>query len=544
MSSTSSECSDWSLKSSSPQSPGAGSQSCRQFYPPPVQCYPTPRDSPEGCLFHGHVFDECYQSRFWARVLEYFLLDNEQHGPIYQCLMVSCPEKNFNDPKNMLLHLKKCQYFPQGKFYCPKCREIESFKVVSKKCAWDKINWAHKLLQKSLKVLQSFSVNHSPYSNCPRGISTTAVNGSFVNSQIAQSNLPMPPIELHTPFNQTEQASIMAQAWELLGTPISSDINEMLRQRSNTKTRETAQHLSYNEASIPGTPGHQTSPAGLASTSFGQPAFWGNFSPSSTTLTNDPLDLGAFPLSSNTPVIMPLPPARQASRPGETALLTVDTSQPVRSILTPDLEYMLLDEGETLGPGAGTDPHIIDSTQGIMAPQPSEMTPFDAQYVPNEELVPQSSTYLHPSPSTSVPSSSNYDMSPSSTSSEQCHYPGCSYKPTGKNKQAYMRKHLKTHEKNEIPCDYCDTTCSRQDNLTCHIRKAHPTIYETISKRRRGSSGSLQSPGQPQRKGSRKEVMTRGIGRIVRTRNKGEAGPQALGSSLPHSPDCQKHART
>ncbi|KAI0103986.1 hypothetical protein GGR51DRAFT_561362 [Nemania sp. FL0031] len=484
MGSTSSGSSDLSPGSSSHQGLDAGSPSCHQFHPewlqylsqpPPFPCYPTPRNQSEECLFRSGVLDECYQSRFWARALEYFLLDDEQHDPPYGCPMALCPKQDFKDPRNMLRHLKKCEYFPQGKFRCPKCCRIESFKVVSKKkCAWDKVNWAHKLLQKSLKVLQSFSGHRSSCPNFLQGTlqngSSSIENGSFGSDQITQPNFPMPHTEFDAQY-QTEQAPSL---WELSDTAIPSD-------------------------PIPGAPDHQTSPSELPSALFSQSAFSSHFSASPATLMNESPVMGTFPFSSNAPIATSsLPPTSQTSRCGEMTHLTVDTSPSITNVSAPAFEYMLLDEGQTLGPDTSIGSQsMVDLTQGIPMPQ------FSAQCVPNEPLAAHSNSHLQPSPSISAPSSSSYDLSPSSAPLDQCYYPGCPYTATGKNKPAYMRKHLKTHEKNKIPCDYCDTTCSRQDNLTCHIRRIHPTEYKALSKRRRDSSGSLHSSGQPQRKESR-----------------------------------------
>ncbi|KAI1123548.1 hypothetical protein F5Y10DRAFT_251577 [Nemania abortiva] len=479
--------------------------------PPPFPGFPMPMNGSEKCLFRRMVLDECYQSRFWARALEFYLLDDELHYPPYRCLMGSCPQGDFKDSKSMLRHLKECKYFPQGKFYCPTCRQIESFKVVSKKkCSWDQVNWAHKVLQKSWKVLQRISGNRSLCPNCLRGMSpngsTTTEAGSFDSSQFAQPKSPMPPTVFNTDFSQAGQVSSITPPWELSGSDMSSEISDMFRQLDYVKHQGLAQELPHNGgAPIPRNPSHQTSPSKLPLALFDQTAFSSNFSPPSANLRNESPVMGW-----NTPVIASsLPPASQESHRGEMPSLKVNTGQPVASISVPEFEYMLLDEGQTLSPNMGLDSQgMVDSNLGPIAPQSSEITPFGAPYGPNKVLIPHNSSHLHLSSPMTMSSSSNHDLSPSSVSSEpeyQCNYPGCSFKPSGKNKRAYFRKHLKTHDKNKIPCDHCNTTCSRLDNLTCHIRRIHPAIYDSVYKSRQDSSRSCQSSGQPRRNGSRRE---------------------------------------
>ncbi|KAI1424655.1 hypothetical protein F5Y12DRAFT_785199 [Xylaria sp. FL1777] len=427
--------------------------------------------------------------------------------------MASCPERDFKDPKAMLRHLKHCKLFPQGKFWCPACQQDDSFKVVSKKkCSWDKVNIARKLFQKSLKAFQSISGSRGrPHCYCTCHISR---NDTLYNGQVTPSELPIPPAGFGVQFHQVKPAAPVPQFYELPNTAI-SELSEMNRKSNYMGNLEVSRHPSCNGAPTPETPSLQISPSEQSSSPLGRSAYSSDISPASTKHTNESPVIGhlQLPPESIAVTMQPLPLTREASqvsRRGEMPLLTVDTRQSnVPNMQPPEWVYnMLLDEGETLSTdmcGLGT----VDFAP-IMSSQPDEILPLNAPFVPSESLVPHDNTDPHPSPSISVPSYSNYDLSPSSMSSGsemlQCHYVGCDFKPTGRaeNLRAYMRKHLKKHQKNVIPCGYCDKPFTRQDNLTNHIRKVHPTVNEPLFKRRR-SIDSLQSVGQPRRKESRRE---------------------------------------
>ncbi|KAI0466556.1 hypothetical protein F4859DRAFT_526662 [Xylaria cf. heliscus] len=105
----------------------------------------------QDCISRYEVLDVCYQSRFWARALEYYLLDDVPHGPPYRCLMASCMQRDFKSPRGMLRHLKYCKLSGQGKFWCPTCYRDESSK---EECSWYTVSSARKLLKKTWNVLR------------------------------------------------------------------------------------------------------------------------------------------------------------------------------------------------------------------------------------------------------------------------------------------------------------------------------------------------------------------------------------------------------
>ncbi|KAI3331176.1 hypothetical protein F4824DRAFT_296734 [Ustulina deusta] len=428
--------------------------------------------------------------------------------------MASCPERDFQDPRAMLRHLKHCKLFPQGKFWCPACQQDESFKVVSKrKCSWDKVNIARKIFQKSLKAIQDISSTLGGsycYCSCRYCSFHTSRNDTVGNSEAPPPEYPISPAGLGVPFHQVDQAASAPQRWELPGDAKVYEIGGMAQNSSCMDNTEASRHLSCNGAPIPGIPNHEVSPSQLSSTSLGRSDYSSHISPASTRHTNESPGIGHFqpPPESISITMQPLPITREASqvsRRGEVPPLTVDTRPFVPNVAL-ELEWnLLLDDGETLGPSAGMDGLGTDHFTPIIASQPNEILPLNTPYVYNESLVPHDNTDLYPSPSMSIPSSSNCGLSPSSSSGPellQCHYVGCDFKPSGRaeNLKAYLRKHEKSHEKNHIPCEYCDKTFTRPDNLTSHIRKVH------VSKRRRNSLESLRSAGQPRRKESRREA--------------------------------------
>ncbi|TGJ86331.1 hypothetical protein E0Z10_g2410 [Xylaria hypoxylon] len=485
------------------------------FSPPPFRDYATPPFLPDKpCSFRHAVLDECYQSRFWGRALEFYLLENELHSAPYRCLMVSCPERDFKDPKAMLTHLKHCKLFPQGKFWCPTCHQEDSFKVVSKnKCSWDKVNIARKLFQKSLKAIQRISGNRGrSHCGCSCHISQ---NDTFGNGQFSPpSETPMPPAGFDVQFHQIEEAAAATLRWELPNTAMIPELCET-RQSSYMNNLKPSRHPSCSGAPVPETPSHQISPSDPSSASSDRSGYSSDISPTSVTLTNESPVLGHLPPESIAITMQPFPITRQASqasRRGEVPPLTVNTSQSVVD-MTPELVFeMLLDEGETLDPSLDMNGLITPDLFPINPSQTNETPPLNTSYNLFEPLAPQNNTYLYPSPSMSVPSYSNHELSPSSMSSEpdqlQCPYTDCHFKPSGKigSLKAYMRKHMKNHLKNEIPCEHCDKTFTRQDNLTNHMRKVHPDVNESPSKRRRSSLESLRSTGQPRRKEHRREA--------------------------------------
>ncbi|KAI0131817.1 hypothetical protein BJ170DRAFT_222351 [Xylariales sp. AK1849] len=128
------------------------------------------RGNEKPCQYLKQVVDECHMSRFFARAVDHYLLDpNTQSSSSYPCLLSGCPCR-FPDAKEMLRHLKGCALISRGRFDCPTCGEVETFRTVSKKkCAWDR-NGFGKKLQRGLHASLDLITRRfrSKQTHCPR----------------------------------------------------------------------------------------------------------------------------------------------------------------------------------------------------------------------------------------------------------------------------------------------------------------------------------------------------------------------------------------
>ncbi|KAF2966797.1 hypothetical protein GQX73_g6775 [Xylaria multiplex] len=357
---------------------------------------------------------------------------------------------------------------------------------------WSKVNILRKLYQealKALKVFQRISGNHEkpPYYQ-DRGM---LQNNTFRNSQSWLAEL-QDTAKIHELYDA--------------------------RQSSYVGNLEAYRHLSCNRASIPEADSHQLSPSEPSSASSGHSgSFPSDISPTSATLTSESPVLGHFPLppggvETNLQSFPTMGQVYQASRDREVPSPSVNTTRSIADMPSEwiNMDRMLLNPEETLGSPTDINNLMLPDLLSIPSAQINEIPQLDT-YTVNESFISPDNIHLQSSPSTSVPSYSNYELSPSSMSSGpelmRCTYPGCVFEPNGKpeNRRAYMRKHLKSHQKIEIPCKVCGKTFTRQDNLTNHMHKKHTDVNESPSKRRR-SLESLLSAGQPRRKESRRDV--------------------------------------
>ncbi|KAI8626426.1 hypothetical protein F5Y19DRAFT_222877 [Xylariaceae sp. FL1651] len=520
---------DWSLESESP---------------PPFVSSTTEAHAPDpNCLFRGQVLDECYQSRFWARALEFYLLNNRQHCAPYRCLLASCPERDFKDPKEMLRHMKQCEHFSKGQFWCPICQKNDSFKVVSKtRCSWNRVNFGRRLMQKSKKVLMNFTAN---------GFGAPQASGTrlCINCQAPlYGNYPPQMMPTKSDVQYFGPTTPTAQFWEL-AAPETAAIRFELPGQRNTLCQPP--YSLQNEASISQAYDHQVEPSELSSASMSGAGNSSDISPASfshsnkspitglqdsesmhnitnrqrieercTIIPNDPWAQVVDPLNAQTFATLSTPPptiVRQNNRRRDRPLsLRLDTRSVDPNLPPHNWPFMLSEGNQALGASVSfSNPEMTDLLPGILASPPIEGSNYNAYHGNDDNFGTDDNTNLGSSPK-SAPSFSNSDTSPSSMSSSQdmqCPYPNCDFKPSGKIKNwpAYLRKHMKKHEGHSIPCEFCGRTFTRQDNLTNHLRKVHSVANECASKRRRGSSESLQSLNLPKRKSlnmpRRKEVL-------------------------------------
>ncbi|KAI1638247.1 hypothetical protein F4809DRAFT_265543 [Biscogniauxia mediterranea] len=91
-------------------------------------------------------------NHFWTRALEFYFLEQKSFLPnnTYPCLMLNCSYNDFKGPREMLLHLKQCELFPGGKYLCPACNRISSFRTSGRRCSRNKVSFGSKI-RKTLK---------------------------------------------------------------------------------------------------------------------------------------------------------------------------------------------------------------------------------------------------------------------------------------------------------------------------------------------------------------------------------------------------------
>ncbi|OTA93416.1 hypothetical protein M434DRAFT_31043 [Hypoxylon sp. CO27-5] len=121
------------------------------------------RDMGRRCFLDDGLVDDCSKSRFYARALEFYLLeDNPESSMGCRCLMENCPQRNFTNSKEMLRHLKDCPSFSQGLFRCPTCNDAEKFRTGSKRsCSWNREKFSQKVQRKLKDTIKSFTHHYS-----------------------------------------------------------------------------------------------------------------------------------------------------------------------------------------------------------------------------------------------------------------------------------------------------------------------------------------------------------------------------------------------
>ena len=111
---------------------------------------------------------------------------------------------------------------------------------------------------------------------------------------------------------------------------------------------------------------------------------------------------------------------------------------------------------------------------GVGPTQPPTTQAETANPPLNDDVSPSSS------PRAQSPASSRVD---GATTFLQCDR--CPFQPKGKgtNLKAYLRKHKKTHAKNEVKCGECGKVFTRQDNATAHFNRVHRSGRTLVAKR-------------------------------------------------------------
>ncbi|TGJ86307.1 hypothetical protein E0Z10_g2411 [Xylaria hypoxylon] len=500
------------------------------------------------CSFRSEVLDDCAGARFYARALEFYLLENEHQSAEFSCPFAACTAQ-YKNPKSMLQHLKHCKNFAQGKFWCPTCLRWESFRLRSgKRCSWDKDHFARKLLQKSKSVFQSFGSNPSATQQKPNctlcatcsaqlpdlwmqgdgniapfdqaqqpGSQFCELESISVASELSGDSSPKYSPSQSYPYPGFTRKPLVSELSSALTSPNGNSISTGISPSSSTHGEMAPTTRRHNFANILDKAPHRVA------------RFYGETDASNHIMNQHCTSL--YRNASTSHDLRALAPDLDASNSGSFATpsnllptlthhtsfrntppkLRLETSQDL-TVATPDIELFLH--------GITTSDHhsamtkelsvtslptgIIDTSQpnvevSLFGPFTSGDDPFAAQQLSspsNDQSSPVSAISM---------SNSNSQSSHTGHLSEQDQLK-CSVCAQKFKRKAYLRKHLKTHgARDRIPCHLCDEDFTRKDNRTSHLKRIHSVFTQSPSKRRRDSSDSIGSAPQPKRKGLRAE---------------------------------------
>ncbi|KAI1175619.1 hypothetical protein F4777DRAFT_318441 [Nemania sp. FL0916] len=471
--------------------------------------------------FRDLIADDCARARFYARALEFYLLDNEQQNAELRCPLASCPQ-SFTDTKPMLLHLKNCRHFAQGKFFCPTCRRDEPFQVRSgKRCSWHKEQFGHKLLRISKDVFRSVVGNHKicakgqppiPAALDDRGVHYDELDSSSTEQEALPDNQsdprelasPVPSLEL--PSEPMTYASLIRSkktCTSLVSEPFSearsndtSPTETNISLSSPTQQPELVLNRRHNSTSIVDRSSHRLASlydgSNIGELILVQPLA-NRYQATSTVQDFDsfvpPIN---FPAQDSTGAGSQISPLLPNHLPGSRSLpkLVVDTSD--------DPIFQIGD---------------IPSMQGLAPMSESLYYPATAPAQPAPVLFPETTT-PHPNhpvrletdvsgcrpvisePNSSTNSSSSTSMLPTISLQRSRSSPPPKGRHTCRKcrrpftKKNYRNKHERTHRNIRISCFSCPKTFSRRDNMVTHYRKVHDSTSPLPSKQPHSSSDS------------------------------------------------------
>ncbi|KAI1813437.1 hypothetical protein GGS20DRAFT_586464 [Poronia punctata] len=507
------------------------------------------------CPFYSEVLDDCSKARLYARMLEYYLLDSHSHESPVACPIRNCPARNFKHPKDMFRHFKTCKLFEKGEFWCPACKQFETFKVrSSKKCSWNKENnIGRKIIQKSKDMFHKLGANPLATQQAGgRGLcavcsSPFAVSvGPAQNSQSVSNYHPgtmqfarpyqgyqyPSPSTVPNGYYELDSANVIPELapesqWsELPDMPMTAPVYKSARPAVSEVSLLTSSlhhsplnispassaHVDESPVDYPNHGGelyppisysgllHDT-PDHVVALGTGIPTY---NPPSRNVRSMVPAHMthAMIPTQPTTPTTLPVTLRRATTHIG-LPMLRVQTPQSRLHLSVPTAHHPMtptisqpLNDPMSADSSISTDlmeqiPTSSISDTPLMTSQNSPLSPYNA---------PRSATSTQSTTSSNF--SSQPELSPFTNSPTELKCDICNFVPTGKNKPSYLRKHQKTHEGIKFPCEHCSKTYSRQDNLTKHVKEEH-NIHP--SKRRRDSRDSLQTASShvPKKKGVR-----------------------------------------
>ncbi|KAI0860856.1 hypothetical protein F4860DRAFT_189542 [Xylaria cubensis] len=474
--------------------------------------------SDPNCRFHCEVLDDCAKARFYARTLEYYLLDDE--GADLNCLFAGCQARNFKNLKDMLRHLKHCPFFEKGVFRCPLCNRYESFRVQSsRRCRWNKKH----LGQKLKNVFRSF-IGNRPETQNPVHNGLCYKCSAPLDERSMQGDghaTPFIPMQSTIPTILPNQVELDSQPCLELSTEYSSPASRagdsssenspkrtQLQPNSNNLylTSEVSSATTSLEGSIvsvsPGSSHHDEIPAAiprhnpwskLNKASRPLTELRSEASPSSGTENQRSLSLYEnFPTSESLGFINPLGAGTLIGSANLSATPTPNLSPPkLRIDTSPSIPNstvaalgceVSLYRSQTVNYPVPTD---TQTAVGLPTSRthslPSGGPILDALSLGQDFLMPQAllDSSIDPSPSASslILWNSQQESPSSSPSGTELRCPQCPFKPRGNPAgfKSYLRKHMNSihGKRSSIQCSSCEITFTRHDNMLAHRRKEH-----------------------------------------------------------------------
>ncbi|KAI1140711.1 hypothetical protein F5Y05DRAFT_423631 [Hypoxylon sp. FL0543] len=423
---------------------------------------PNYHDIDKSCSFHDTAAGECCKHGLYPIAVELLVLLEKTPAPIRTdlCLMASCPERNFKNAHEMLLHLGNCKHYSKRIFRYPAYDASEISQTAPKKSLRDVSKLGQRFHDKLRDFVRCLTSTLPASKEAPtpqsHGQADNQLPGPTLLESQNLSELPcaqdfrceLPASNRSPLFNSPVE---LPSAAESLSTPYSTDHSPTFS--AEPPTVVTTHQLQYE--CLPYGPNQHM-------------ACCCNGSHMARAYVNRDVLQQIHPHNMLSP---PMPAAFQLS-PGQHIgpgpSLTVQTNlEPNTDSNSPAWDLSHSSGSSWLDDSM--DYEESPSGDWLSLPPPSTNT--------SPLSNPETSLSLLGAARTDLGSAQPHASAPAELKGP-CPY--CTYKPRGKEKhfKNYIRKHVLKHEgRKKIKCQYCDKEFTRRDNCGAHIRNAHPTRY-------------------------------------------------------------------
>ncbi|KAI0137995.1 hypothetical protein F4776DRAFT_619849 [Hypoxylon sp. NC0597] len=413
--------------------------------------------------------------------------------------MANCPEKNFKNAQEMLLHLGSCNYYSERLFRYPALNVTGKSRTTPRKNPLDMLKLSQKLQEKLSDFIKSLKSARPTPKESPTPEPHGQVDIQLSEHELLASQgcpeLPAGQGSLHELQGGTfSNQQNIPQTEFYIGELYGSNLPHLLDQPAE---------LPSTMGSFPSTYSTGISPASSVEspgiTSMGQMQYDGLRSGPNQDLEwfwddnhekedgiNWDSRLPTQPHDASSLVPMPLvlqSPSGQHSGPGHS--LTIQTNLESNT----DTQASPWESANSSGSS------WLDTTYD------NEESPAGGSYSLSASSM-NTSPFSNTETSISSPETTKRDVgfnqppdSGLSSPELQPPCPHCTYKPRGKkeNFNNYIRKHMLKHEddREKVKCKYCGKEFTRRDNCGVHMRKAHSISCD--HKRRQDSPGNLEN---------------------------------------------------